>query len=142
MYVTICNNPREKRFRREETILACVIPGPTEPSLEQVNNVITPFIEDVLRLGHGAYPTRFMHDFILMYKADTPLGVSFRVYQQPAPVIGHGQVLVNSSDLPASRKMSGLRGVTTKWWMCGKCDQTVPSLTNPDCFDPSSKSND
>ena len=55
LYVTICNTPREKRFRREETILAAVIPGPHEPSLEQLNNVIRPFVDDVLQLHQGEY---------------------------------------------------------------------------------------
>ena len=53
LYVTICNNPRTKRFRREETILTCVIPGPSEPSLEQLNNVLIPFVQEVLRLEEG-----------------------------------------------------------------------------------------
>lgn len=53
MYVTICNNPREKRFLREETILACVIPGPTEPSREELNSCLEPIVEDILKLEDG-----------------------------------------------------------------------------------------
>ncbi|KAI0085000.1 hypothetical protein BDY19DRAFT_909442 [Irpex rosettiformis] len=34
MYLTILNNPNGKQFLREETILICTIPGPTEPSLK------------------------------------------------------------------------------------------------------------
>lgn len=55
MYATILNNPRQVRFHREETILVCVIPGPHEPSLEQLNAVIEPFVEDMLVLGNGKH---------------------------------------------------------------------------------------
>lgn len=53
MYATILNNPYPKRFLREETVLVCVIPGPSEPSLEQLNSVIEPFVEEMLTLGNG-----------------------------------------------------------------------------------------
>ena len=53
MYATVLNNPRDKRFRREETVLLCVIPGPTEPSLEQLNSVIETFVADMHKLGLG-----------------------------------------------------------------------------------------
>lgn len=46
MYLIICNNPRAKRYLREETILVCVMPGPTEPSLEQMNYVLDPMVDD------------------------------------------------------------------------------------------------
>jgi hypothetical protein len=55
MYVTILNNPRHKRFLCNETILVCVIPGPTEPSLEQLNAVIEPFVAEMLLLGNGEW---------------------------------------------------------------------------------------
>ena len=54
MYVTILNNPLGKRFLREETILVCVIPGPKEPSLEQLNSVIEPFVDEMIELNCGA----------------------------------------------------------------------------------------
>ncbi|KAF8511756.1 hypothetical protein JB92DRAFT_3117700 [Gautieria morchelliformis] len=53
MYATIINNPRAVRFLEEETILVCVIPGPHEPSLEQINHIIEPFIRDVNTLYGG-----------------------------------------------------------------------------------------
>lgn len=53
IYLIICNNPRAKRYLREETILICVIPGPSEPSLEQMNPVIDPMVDDLNRLYNG-----------------------------------------------------------------------------------------
>ena len=55
IYLVICNNPRAKRYLREETILVCVIPGPTEPSLEQMNSVIDPMVEDLKKLYGGKH---------------------------------------------------------------------------------------
>lgn len=53
IYATICNNPRAVRFLREETILVCIIPGPSEPSLEQLNYILEPLTEDISRLYSG-----------------------------------------------------------------------------------------
>ncbi|ETW81181.1 hypothetical protein HETIRDRAFT_169935 [Heterobasidion irregulare TC 32-1] len=39
IYVTILNNPRSKHFLAQETLLYCVIPGPHEPTLEQLNEI-------------------------------------------------------------------------------------------------------
>lgn len=55
IYVTFCNNPQPKHFLREKTILVCVISGPNEPFLEELNSVITPFVKDVLLLEQGMY---------------------------------------------------------------------------------------
>ncbi|TFK57760.1 hypothetical protein BDN72DRAFT_751677, partial [Pluteus cervinus] len=40
VYLTLCNNPRGIRYLREETALVLVIPGPAEPSLEQLNECL------------------------------------------------------------------------------------------------------
>lgn len=53
VYITICNNPRGVRFRREETILYCVIPGPTEPTTAQLNVILQPLIKDLRKLYGG-----------------------------------------------------------------------------------------
>lgn len=53
VYVTICNGPREKRCHREETILACMIPGPHEPSNEELNSCLQPLVDDILKLESG-----------------------------------------------------------------------------------------
>ena len=53
----------------------------------------------------------------------------------------HGHAYLNSSDLPASRKLTGTRGVTCKRYMCTRCKKRLASLTNPECFDPDSEPN-
>lgn len=51
----------------------------------------------------------------------------------------HCYLYANASDLPAARKASGLRGHTSKWFMCPVCKQPMHSLTDPECFDPTSE---
>ena len=52
-YLTWKNNHRSVRFLCEETILVAVFPGPSEPSLEQINQLLEPFERDMLRLYDG-----------------------------------------------------------------------------------------
>ena len=54
IYLTVANNPRTKRFLREETFLLAVLPGPSEPSLEELNQVLNVFVPDLERLYRGA----------------------------------------------------------------------------------------
>ena len=49
----ICNNPHSIHYLPEETILVMVIPGPTELLLEQINNLLQPFINSMLQLEDG-----------------------------------------------------------------------------------------
>ncbi|OBZ75252.1 hypothetical protein A0H81_04647 [Grifola frondosa] len=133
IYITICNNPRSKRFLAEETILNCVIPGPDEPSLEQLNFVLEPFVNDMRQLYYGEL--LFLH----MARGSSSLiflGVNFRIPNEIEPQPAHGYLNINASDLPASRKTSGLRGHTSKWFMCTICHQPYHSLVDPDCYDP------
>lgn len=84
VYITILNLPRSLSFKRAWTTLALVIPGPEEPSLLGINNVLRPLVEDLLMLETG-----------MMARI---LG---RGQQEPV----YMQVLFNSSDMPATRKL-------------------------------------
>ena len=54
MYMTCCNNPRSLQQLQEETILVMVVPGPDEPTLEQMNKLINIWVQHMLVLGQGA----------------------------------------------------------------------------------------
>ncbi|KAH7917473.1 hypothetical protein BV22DRAFT_1026280 [Leucogyrophana mollusca] len=113
-YAVICNNPRTIRYLAEETILIMVIPGPHEPSLEQMNHLLNPFVESILRLSKG---------------------VEFNVHGHDQRELSHSVVDTNVSDLPSSRKVGGLSGHTSKFFMCPTCKQPLFSLCHEDCFD-------
>lgn len=51
--MTLYNNPRSIRFLHEETLLVLVIPGPQEPSLEQLNEVLYPVVQSMKQLYNG-----------------------------------------------------------------------------------------
>ncbi|RDX44360.1 hypothetical protein OH76DRAFT_1458045 [Lentinus brumalis] len=112
VYITVCNNPRAKRFLREETILYCVIPGPTEPTTAQLNHVLSPLVHELRKLYNGA------------------------VTRRDDPQLAHGYLNNNCSDLPAAHKVNGLRGHTSHDFMCDVCTMPFNSLVSPDCFDP------
>ena len=55
VYVTILNNPRCKRFLPQETMLYCVIPGPHEPTSEQLNSLTEPLFREFQELYKGEH---------------------------------------------------------------------------------------
>ncbi|KAJ3016517.1 hypothetical protein NUW54_g789 [Trametes sanguinea] len=120
VYITICNNSRSVRFRREETILYCVIPGPGEPTTQQLNQILKPLHAELTRLYDG---------------------VLFRLpgeeTEEPVTEAMHAYLSNISSDLPATHKLNGLRGHTSEHLMCDMCEAKFTSLTIPECFDSS-----
>lgn len=64
----------------------------------------------------------------------TIAGISFKVPQDEDQLV-HGTLYIDVSDLPASRKAAGLRGVTSSDFTCSFCHQSFDSLVSPECFD-------
>ncbi|CDO76806.1 hypothetical protein BN946_scf185033.g3 [Trametes cinnabarina] len=116
IYCTICNNPRAKRFLREETILLAIIPGPEEPSLEELNSVLEIFVMEARRLYDG---------------------ISMRLPSMDEPQPCHAYVNIVSADLPGSRNATGLCGHTAERFMCPVCKKSLTSLVDHTCYDPS-----
>ncbi|KAF8205907.1 hypothetical protein K438DRAFT_1963684 [Mycena galopus ATCC 62051] len=114
MYATISNNPRGVRHLREETILIMMFPGPHEPTQQQFNNVMDICVKHFRKLYDGFY---------------------LKVTGKPELDLFHVQIGTDVSDLPASRKTSGLLAVTSKWFMCDHCDTPFYALVNCDAFD-------
>ncbi|EIW81277.1 hypothetical protein CONPUDRAFT_73051 [Coniophora puteana RWD-64-598 SS2] len=114
-YVVICNNPRSIRYAAEETILAMVLPGPHEPNLQQLNNLMDVFVNSAMRLGQG---------------------VEFKVYDHNELELVHTHLSMNCSNLPSSRRTNGYQGHASKLFMCPQCCATYFSLVHPSCFDP------
>ncbi|KAI1792694.1 hypothetical protein LXA43DRAFT_1130213 [Ganoderma leucocontextum] len=130
IYATICNNPRAKRFLLEETILLAIIPGPEEPSLEQLNAVLEPFVADARHMyqvcNSRSYYYRFIYPGVPMQLAGADL-------DDPSQVNMYLNIL--AADLPGSRKTTGLRGHTSKAFMCSVCKKPLHSLTSHECYD-------
>ena len=58
IYLAIMNLPRSIRFKRENTILVGLIPGPSEPS-KTMNTYLTPLVADLLTLWDGVHCSTF-----------------------------------------------------------------------------------
>ena len=136
IYVTILNNPRSKRFLPQETILYCVIPGPHEPTLEQLNQITEPLCQELQALYKGQLPGYQAEGDDSLLLTLVFAGVHMRIYGQQEtekfPV--NGMMYINTSDIPASRKASGLRGIKSEDFMCTLCYQPFSSLVSEDCF--------
>jgi hypothetical protein len=48
IYMVLLNLPIDIRYRAENMFLVGIIPGPREPSLEQINHVLAPLVDDLL----------------------------------------------------------------------------------------------
>ncbi|KIK95537.1 hypothetical protein PAXRUDRAFT_140462, partial [Paxillus rubicundulus Ve08.2h10] len=114
-YAVICNNPCSIHYLLEETILVMVILGLDEPLLKQMNHLLKPFVESMLRLENG--------------------GNKFTVNGHDECEISHSHLDTNVSDLPSSCKAAGLQGHTLKFFMCPLCRAPYFSLVHPSCFD-------
>src|ERR1700732_2457936 len=64
----------------------------------------------------------------------------FRVHGHEQRKMAHCHLQADVSDLPASCKVSGLAGHTSKHFMCPFCEMPFYRLVDPDCYDPSCKS--
>ncbi len=59
MYMICLNLPREEWFKPENMFLAGIIPGPNEPSMDQINHFLVPLVDDLFQsYNNGVYYTR------------------------------------------------------------------------------------
>jgi hypothetical protein len=59
MYMVCLNLPPKERFKLENMFLAGIIPGPNEPSMEEINHFFAPLVDDLLdSYNNGVYYTR------------------------------------------------------------------------------------
>ena len=63
-------------------------------------------------------------------------GIGMQVHGQPPweKIPMNGMLLINTLDLPASRKLMGLHRIKSKDFICTFCYQTFSSLLSEDCF--------
>lgn len=69
-----------------------------------------------------------------MREIDLYLGLEFNVHGKDEPEPFHAQIGSDVSDLPASRKTSGLVSFTSKHFMCDRCDTPFYGLVDPESF--------
>ncbi|KAF8599098.1 hypothetical protein BDV93DRAFT_407383, partial [Ceratobasidium sp. AG-I] len=89
IYLTILSIHRSARYLPSNTILVCVVPGPREPKLENLNYILEPIVEQFKKLYAG---------------------VVMKIYGESLPATVHFQPIVTCADVPARAKAHGLAG--------------------------------
>lgn len=112
IYLVCFNLPPDLRYRPENIFLAGVIPGPGEPSKEQMNELLRPLISDLL--------ISWRDGFFLDRTPNSPSGR--RVRCALVPII---------ADLPAARRLAGIGSYASSHW-CSECNQTIQDRNNVD----------
>ena len=112
IYMVLLNLPVDIRYRVENMFLVGIIPGPREPSLEQINHVLRPLVDDLLRFWEpGVFIKR------------TAQYVEGRLCRAALiPVV---------CDLPAARQVSGYASHASIHF-CSFCKLPFPDIDNLD----------
>ena len=90
IYMVLFNLPPSFRYKVENMYLAGVIPGPREPSLTQINHLLRPLVDELLKFWDpGVWYTRTPHcaSGKLVRAALVPLICDLKAARQ---VMGHG----------------------------------------------------
>ncbi len=85
IYFSVLNLPRSVRYKRENIILAGIIPGPSEPPLN-INSYLSPVVSELLQLWDG---------------------LLLSVHGITSKVLVKAALLGTPCDLPAGRKVCG-----------------------------------
>ena len=91
LYMVCLNLPPEARFKSENMFLAGIIPGPNEPSKEEINHFLKPLVDDLLKsYFDGMYYTR--------------------TWKHPKGRMTRSALALIICDLPAARQALGFTG--------------------------------
>lgn len=110
IYLVCLNLPPSIRYKVENIFLLGIVPGPSEPSKEQINNLIKPLVDDLLVLWNSG-----------IYLSKTPK------YPTGRPV--KGALIPLICDLPAARRTAGLGGHNCKKF-CSECLQDHDDISD------------
>lgn len=112
IYMVCMNLPIYLRYRVENVYLVGIMPGPHEPSLQQINHLLRPLIDELLRFWNpGVHFSR---------TASARFGSLVRC-----------ALLAVICDLPAIRKVAGAAGITANH-VCNMCKLMKSNISNFD----------
>jgi len=105
------NLPPSLRNKHENIFLFGIMPGPTEPSLEQINHLLRPLVKQ------------------LLYHYE--VGITIPTPTSPDGQLFQSALLTLVSDLPASRKTAGFASHSATHF-CPNCDLTLHDIGSLD----------
>ncbi len=114
MYLAICNLPREIRYKRENLIIAGII-----PSLDFHNNETTRTEPESL----NPFQRPLVDELLILW--DNEKKVKIRTHKYPDGVRMRAALLMNASDSPAARKSSGFLAHSACYG-CPRCLKYFP----------------
>jgi hypothetical protein len=100
IYATICNLPREIRFKRENLLLIALLPGLNEVSKHKINHYLAAIVDELLYLWTGITLNRTFE-----YKNGRNICAA---------------LILVSCDIPAARKICGYASVLALCYRCKK----------------------
>jgi len=109
IYMVLLNFPKEERFKYKNMYLAGVIPGPSKPSLEQINHALSLLVSELLEFWRGVYFTR--------------------TFKFPGGRFSKGAMIPLVSDMLAARQVAGFGSVTSTLF-CTSCTLTIQDIEN------------
>lgn len=112
MYMICLNLPIEERYKRENIYLVAVIPGPNEPSREQINHFAAPIIDDFREFWSPGY-----------FMESTP--------NHPVGRSAIGAIVPLVADLLAIRQMAGYASHSSTF-ICSFCWTTMDDMDDLD----------
>lgn len=115
VYMVCLNFPPSMRYDMENMFLVCIIPGPSEPSLDQINHILRPLVDVLIEFWDPGVHYASTPNF--------PDGRTVRIALIPLVC-----------DLPAARQMSGFASISCTNF-CAYCHQKLDDM---DDINPSS----
>jgi hypothetical protein len=109
IYMVLLNLPKDQRFKYKNMYLVGVIPGPSKPSLEQINHALSLLVRELLEFWKGIYYTR--------------------TYKFPNGRFSKGAMIALVCDMLAARQVAGFGSVTSTFF-CTFCLLTIQDIEN------------
>ncbi|TFK48361.1 hypothetical protein OE88DRAFT_1684365 [Heliocybe sulcata] len=125
VYIVFNNLSRSIRFLECNVHLVTTIPGPKEPSLEQLNHTMEPLKDEIKLLYAGKCDT-YPH---------VNLCLVMDMYGHRIPPQVHCTCGMKCSDIPASRKGTGAAGHSHKTHPCNVCHVSLDEINLPSGYD-------
>ena len=109
IYMVLLNLPKDQRFKYKNMYLVGVIPGPSKPSLEQINHALSLIVHELSEFWKGVYYTR--------------------TYKFPSGRLSKGALVALVCDMLAARQVAGFGSVTSMFF-CTFCLLTIQDIEN------------
>ena len=109
IYMVLLNLPKDQRFKYKNMHLVGVIPGPSKPSLAQINHVLSLLVVELLEFWKGVYYTQ--------------------TFKFPGGRFSKGAMIPLVCDMLAARQVAGF-GSATSTFFCTFCLLTIQDIEN------------